>query len=133
MKNIDLYCFKNLASAWNQLDISLIKNNLAEDVTYISQWVFLPIVGKIQVLNYLDQKFNSIKLAKTQGIMYVTAEMATHPSLRTENCIILTQVTGEEVRQVLIEVHVKSHKISSIDICFLPNPEDAIVNDDDTL
>jgi len=130
MKNNDLECLQSLANAWNNLDVNLIKNNLSEDVTYISQWVFLPIIGKNQVLYYLDQKFNSIKIATIQSIMSVTAEIATHPNIVSKSCIILTQMTGEGVVQVLLDVHVKCHKISSIVICFIPNPDEAIINDD---
>ncbi len=117
-----------LAKCWNNLDVSFIQNHLANDITYESQWVFTPIQGKANFLPYLNSKFQAIKIAVQQGEMQVSAELAIHPSLTSKDCLVLTQTTSQEDVVVLIVIELLDDLISRIDVCFIPDPDNAILS-----
>ncbi len=117
-----------LAKCWNNLDVSFIQNHLANDITYESQWVFTPIQGKANFLPYLNSKFQAIKTAVQQGEMQVSAELAIHPSLTSKDCLVLTQTTSQEDVVVLIVIELLDDLISRIDVCFIPDPDNAILS-----
>ena len=118
-----------LAKCWNNLDVSYIEKHLAEDITYESQWVFTPIQGKANFLPYLNSKFKVIKSAIQDSKMQVTAELAIHPSLSSgRECLVLSQTTTEEDVSVLIVIELLNDLISRIDVCFIPDPDKAILS-----
>jgi hypothetical protein len=117
-----------LAKCWNNLDVSFIENHLANDITYESQWVFTPIQGKANFLPYLNSKFQAIKTAVQQGEMQVSAELAIHPSLTSKECLVLTQTTSQEDVVVLVVIELLDDLISRIDVCFIPDPDNAILS-----
>jgi hypothetical protein len=116
---------RQLAKCWNNLDISFIERELAEDFIYESQWVLTPIEGKREFLSYLHSKFTAIKTAMQSQIMTVTAEIALHPSMQNRPCIVLTQITSEGIRQVSLLIKIQERKIKRIDVCFIPDPTEA--------
>jgi hypothetical protein len=117
-----------LAKCWNNLDVSFIENHLADDITYESQWVFTPIQGKANFLPYLKSKFKVIKSAIQNSTMQVTAELAIHPSLTSKECLVLTQTTSQEDVVVLVVIELLDDLISRIDVCFIPDPDNAILS-----
>ena len=117
-----------LAKCWNNLDVSFIENHLAKDIIYESQWVFTPIQGKANFLPYLNSKFKAIRSAISNGDMNVTAELAVHPSLPGKECLVLSQSTIQEVVLVLIVIELRQDLIYRIDVCFIPDPEKAILS-----
>lgn len=116
---------KRLAQSWNNLDTSFIKDVLADNFTYESQWVLTPIVGSQAFLNYLESKFQAIKSAMQKETMTVTAELALHPAIQHKPIIVLTQITSEGIRQVSLLVKMEQDKIKRIDVCFIPDPTEA--------
>ena len=116
---------RQLAKSWNNLDTSFIEKELAHDFIYESQWVLTPIEGKGEFLSYLQSKFTAIKTAMQSQTMTVTAEIALHPSLQNRPCIVLTQITSEEIRQVSVLIKIQEQKIKRIDVCFIPDPTEA--------
>ena len=116
---------RKLAKSWNNLDTSFIESELADDFIYESQWVLTPIEGKKEFLSYLQSKFTAIKKAMQSQTMTVTAELALHPSMQNKPCIVLSQITEEGIRQVLILVNFQQSKIKRIDVCFIPDPTEA--------
>lgn len=116
---------RKLAKSWNNLDISFIEKELADDFIYESQWVLTPIEGKRGFLSYLHSKFTAIKTAMQLQTMTVTAEIALHPSIQNRPCIVLTQITQEGIRQVSVLVKIQAKKIKRIDVCFIPDPSEA--------
>ncbi len=116
---------RQLAKSWNNLDTSFIEQVLAEDFIYESQWVLTPIEGKKFFLSYLHSKFQAIKSAMQKEPITVTAELALHPAIQNKSCIVLTQITDEEIRQVLLLIKMKNEKIKRIDVCFIPHPTEA--------
>ena len=68
MNNQETENLKQLARSWNNLDISYIEKELADDLVYESQWVLIPIKGKEKFLFYLHSKFNAIKSNYAQQI-----------------------------------------------------------------
>ncbi len=119
---------RQLAKSWNNLDTSFIEPVLARNLIYESQWVLIPIEGKRAFLLYLHSKFAAIKLAMQLEPMTVTAELALHPSLQNRPCIVLTQITKRSITQVSVLVKVQERKIKHIDICFMPDPADAVLS-----
>lgn len=116
---------KKLARSWNNLDTSFIEKELAENFIYGSQWVLTPINGNKAFLNYLQSKFQAIKSVMKRETMSVTAELALHPAIQYKPIIVLTQITGEGVRQVSLLIKTENKKISRIDVCFIPDPREA--------
>ncbi len=124
------YVLRRLAIAWNNLDARYLEDILDENVVYESQWVFIPIEGKNHVLEHLTNKFKMIEGQKKTHTMEVFAEMATHPSQRNQDIVVLSQMTKNEVTKVSLLVQLKNRKISRIDVCFIPDPESAILSGD---
>lgn len=116
---------RKLAKSWNNLDTSFIERELADDFIYESQWVLTPIEGKKEFLNYLQSKFQAIKSAMQKEIMTVSAELALHPAMQRKPIIVLTQITGNGIRQVSLLIKIENEKIKRIDVCFIPDPSDA--------
>lgn len=116
---------KKVAKSWNNLDTSFIEKELAEDFTYESQWVSIPIKGSKAFLIYLLSKFQAIKSAMQKETMSVTAELAIHPAIQHKPIIVLTQITGNGIRQVSILVKTENEKIGRIAVCFIPDPSEA--------
>ncbi len=114
-----------LAKSWNNLDTRHIEEVLSENFIYESQWVLMPIKGNKEFLDYLQAKFKAIKSAMQKGAMYVTAEIAFHPAIQFKPIIVITQITGEGVRQVSVLTKTENNKISRIDVCFIPDPSEA--------
>lgn len=121
----ELENLRKLALSWNNLDINFIQNELMDDFIFESQWVLIPIKGKVEFLSYLQSKFATIKELMCSQAMAVTAEIAFQPSLNNRPCIVLTQTTVEETRQVSILIEIQEKKIKRIDLCFIPNPREA--------
>lgn len=127
MKYQEKEFLSQLAKSWNNLDISFIERELADDFIYESQWVLTPIEGKREFLSYLHSKFTAIKTAMELQTMTVTAEIALHPSMQNRPCIVLTQITSEGIRQVSVLVNIQENKIKRIDVCFIPDPTEAVL------
>ncbi|MEI8110216.1 MAG: hypothetical protein WCH59_04425 [Chitinophagia bacterium] len=125
MQHQETNTLRQLAKSWNNLDTSFIERELADDFIYESQWVLTPIEGKKEFLSYLHTKFTAIKIAMQSQIMTVTAELALHPSMQNRPCIVLTQITLEEIRQVSLLIKIQDRKIKRIDVCFIPDPTEA--------
>ena len=114
-----------LAKSWNNLDIRFIQDQLTEDVTYESQWVLKPIDGKQKFLTYLNSKFIAIKSAMESEPMVVKAEMAFLPTIKNRPCLVLTQTAKSETRKTTVLIEILIGKIKRIDMCFIPDPEEA--------
>ncbi len=127
MQHQETNTLRQLAKSWNNLDTSFIERELADDFIYESQWVLTPIEGKRHFLSYLHSKFTAIKTAMQSQTMTVTAEIALHPSMKNRPCIVLTQITAEEIRQVSLLVNIHDKKIKRIDVCFIPDPTEAVL------
>jgi len=119
-----------LASCWNNLDISSIENELAEDIIYDSQWVLPPVIGREILIHYLKEKFAAIKSARLSGLMFIQAEIGVIPSLQGRPCIVLSQSSTEYNSQVTILIEVQDDLICRIEICFIPAPEEVELTGD---
>ncbi len=118
---------KLVAKSWNNLDVSFIETILSDDFTYESQWVLMPITGKESFLNYLNLKFQAIKEVKKLELMSISAELTLHPSLTNKPGLVITQITEKYVRQVSLLIKMNGNKICSIEVCFIPDPTEAIL------
>ena len=116
---------RQLARSWNNLDTTFIEPILANNFTYKSQWVLVPIEGKKLFLSYLHSKFEAIKSEMQKEPMTITAEIAFHPDMQNKPCIVLTQITGEIIIQVSLLIKIEQKKIKNIDVCFIPDPTEA--------
>ena len=124
----DLESLRKVAKSWNNLDTCFIDMSLADDFIYESQWVLMPIEGKTDFLRYLKSKFRAIRSAMLQEEICVTAELAYHPGLHYKPIIVLKQITSTEVRQVSILIETKKSRIQRIDLCFNPDPNEALLS-----
>lgn len=127
MIQIEKELLDSTARSWNNLDTKYIENVIAEDVVYESQWVFQAKHGKTNVLTHLNLKFEAIRESMQSEVMAVSAEIATLPGMGDRFCIVITQVTSEVIREAILLLKIQDQEISRIDICFIPNPSEAIL------
>ena len=127
MLNHEIQNLKLVAKSWNNLDVSFIETILFDDFTYESQWVLKPIIGKESFLNYLNLKFQAIKEAKKSELISITAELTLHPSLKNKPGLVITQITERCVRQVSLLIKMHKNKICCMEVCFIPDPTEAIL------
>lgn len=127
MSNYEIENLKLLANSWNNLDVSFIEAILSDDFTYESQWVLKQINGKESFLNYLNLKFQAIKEARELELISISAELSLHPSLNYKPGLVITQITEKCVRQVSLLVKIQENKICCMNVCFIPDPTEAIL------
>lgn len=113
--------------SWNALNVFHIKEHISKDVIYESQWVLNSIKGKSEVLNYLKRKFETIKKEMKSKLILIYAVIGYLPSMNFKPCIILSQIISDKLNQVIILIEVNESKISRIDICFIPDPGEAVL------
>lgn len=115
-----------LAAAWNRLDIQLLEPQISENFSYDSQFVFKNIQSKAEFITHLEAKFNAIRILKEAGQMSVVAEMGLVPALNNRTCVILTQEGSGMKEKVLLFLEEDLNFITSINVCFVPDPNNAI-------
>tara|TARA_R110002051_G_scaffold309063_2_gene381458 strand:- start:239 stop:613 length:375 start_codon:yes stop_codon:yes gene_type:complete len=103
---------KELAKTYNNLNINNIENLFSKDVVYESQNVLEPIQGSENLINYLNQKFETIK--KSNNLVY--AELAYLDAQKEKACIILSQ-GDKENKGALVLIESADNLITRIDIC----------------
>lgn len=127
MINTETEGLVQLAKSWNNLDTSYIEHELAHDFIYESQWVLTPIKGKKKFISYLKLKFTVIKLVMQSESMTITAELAILPTMQNRPCIVLSQITSEGLIKISILIKILKRKIKRIDLCFIPDPTEAVL------
>jgi hypothetical protein len=115
-----------LAAAWNRLDIEILVPQISENFSYESQYVFKGIQSKAEFIEYLEAKFNAIRLLKEAGRMTVIAEVGIVPSLNNKTCVILSQLGSGIEEKVLLVIKEDQSLITAITVCFIPDPNTAI-------
>jgi len=115
-----------IAKSWNSLDASILADVLADEVVFESQWVLVSIEGKKSLMDYLTNKFQSIKEYSQHSLCSISAEVVLHPSLFNSPGLVITQITNSGVKQVSLVIRIKDNLITRIDVCFVPDPTDAI-------
>jgi hypothetical protein len=115
-----------IAKSWNSLDAALLADVLAEEIVFVSQWVLVSIEGKVNFLDYLTNKFQSIKEYSAHNLCSISAEVVLHPLLFNSPGLVITQITNSGVIQVSLFISIKDNFITRIDVCFIPDPTDAI-------
>jgi hypothetical protein len=111
---------------WNNLDVKIIEPYLDDEVEYNSQWVFETIIGKETYLNYLTPKFDTLKSTPDLELNAFVGYFPKEYYGIKKPCIVLTQKNSNKTIKVSILIKVKNGKISSIDMCGIPNPNGAI-------
>ncbi|MFW6227773.1 MAG: hypothetical protein ACOC31_06675 [Bacteroidota bacterium] len=103
-----------LARAWNHLDAELLDPLLSPNMVYSSQWLDYTITGAHNYISYLTEKFAAIRTTGTKTV--TRAQMATLPktSSNAQDCILLTQIAGSEIRQLLFFIQTQNSMIIHI-------------------
>jgi len=127
MVNQELNNLRNFARCWNSLDSNSLKDTLSNDVVYYSQWTTSEIVGKNNFLEYLQSKFDAIKVAMQSTLITLTAELAIHPGVNNRSCIALKQISADGITLVLILLVNTDDKISRIDSCYISNTSELLM------
>ncbi len=105
------------AKTWNNLDSSYIRELLAPDFHYASQWVFSEIESKNKFLEYLEGKLKAV--ADSGDI--IIAEVGNYWS---NYCLVLTQFKNGSNKKVTFLIETKDGQIVRADLCCIPCPED---------
>ena len=98
-----------LAKSWNQLQVDIIAPVLHKEVSYSTPWLGFTICGAANYISYLTEKFAAIR--GTDGKTITKARMAFLEGTPVEHCVLLTQITGSEIRQLLFFIQVKHNQI----------------------
>jgi hypothetical protein len=101
-----------LARTWNQLDTSIIEPFLCKDVVYTSTWMDYRIGGASNYLSYLTEKFAAIRSTGSKTV--TKARMANLAGPPARHCVLLTQISGSDIRQVLFRINTKNKQITHI-------------------
>ena len=117
---------KELAKAWNNLNVSFIENLLIDDFSYASQWVLEEMKGKDNYINFISTKFQKISESIDQKGDKIIAEIGyCTQGFPNKPCIVLTQISGNEKRLVTSLIETDNGLIRRIDMCAIPAPETA--------
>ena len=115
---------KELAKAWNNLNVSFIENLLVDDFRYASQWVLEEMKGKDNYINFISTKFQNISESMAQKGDKIIAEIGYFTQgFPNKPCIILTQISGNEKRSTTLLIETDNGLIKRIDMCAIPAPE----------
>ena len=117
---------KLIAQSWKSLDASILADVLDDNIKFESQWVLVSIEGKEEFLDYLTHKFQSIREYSQDNLCHISADVVLHPSLFNTPGLVITQITNEGVNQVSLVIRILDNLITRIDICFIPDPTEAI-------
>ena len=117
---------KLIAQSWRSLDASILADVLDDNIKFESQWVLVSIEGKEEFLDYLTHKFQSIREYSQDNLCSISAEVVLHPSLFNSPGLVITQITDSGVNQVSLVIRILDNLITRIDICFIPDPTEAI-------
>ena len=117
---------KLIAHSWKILDASILADILDDNIKFESQWVLVSIEGKEKFLDYLTHKFQLIREYSQDNLCHISADVVLHPSLFNTPGLVITQITNEGVNQVSLVIRILDNLITHIDICFIPDPTDAI-------
>lgn len=104
---------EKLATAYNQLDVSIFDEILHPNLLYSSQWVIKSIKSKAEYLEYITGKFTTIQ---TSGAN-IYAEYAKY---HQQPCIVMAQHRKEN-RVCLLLVRSTQNLITQIDVCQAPH------------
>lgn len=78
------------AKSWNNLDVSYVENYLADDLVYTSQWVMSSIHGKDEYLDYLKEKFETIKKSTNIPVADI-GYFKNYQLVKNKPCLVITQ------------------------------------------
>ena len=118
---------KILAMAWNNLDVSIIEPYIAGDVIYWSQQALTDMAGKKAVIEYLEEKMETIRNSPGTRVFAELGEAKPYPMAPDppEPCVILALGEKNNI-EALILIKIESGKINSIAICSdAPHPSTA--------
>lgn len=91
---------ETVLQSWKNHDTSYIKEVLSEDVVYESQWIYYPIHGKSNVINYLDVFFDAFEEGIRMGEIDFSVEIK---QMDNENTIQMNRkVFGKDFKTLLI-------------------------------
>jgi hypothetical protein len=115
---------KELAKAWNNLNVSFIENLLIDDFRYASQWVVEEMKGKDNYINFISTKFQKIRESIDLKGDKIIAEVGyCNQGFPNKPCIVLTQISGNEKRPTTLLIETDNGLIKRIDMCAIPAPE----------
>jgi len=117
---------KELAKAWNNLNVSFIENLLIDDFRYASQWVVEEMKGKDNYINFISTKFQKIRESIAENGDKIIAEIGyCTQGFPNKPCIVLTQISGNEKSPATLLIETDNGLIKRIDMCAIPAPETA--------
>ena len=108
------------AKAYNNLNAVYIKEHLAEDFKYASQWVFEEIESKKEYLKYLENKFTALRNSTKK----IVARMG---SYNNKSCIALYQIDMSkkvDTQVAILLMKFENEKIISANLCMIPTIND---------
>lgn len=88
--NRETVFLEKLAKAYQTYDASVIEVDLADDVHYASFWVFQELTSKVEYLDYLKGKLQTMKNTGT------TQEFKIVDGKRCSKALLITKINGRD-------------------------------------
>lgn len=108
------------AAMMNTLDVSKLKDLLADDFRYSSQWVFEEIESGRAYADYISEKLEAVRASGAK----VWAEMATLENELPGPCVVMAQGDKSNLVAVVL-AKVEGQKLKRLDMCGAPSPHSA--------
>ena len=88
--NREIDFLERLAKAYQTYDASIIEDDLADDMYYVSLWVFEELTSKEEYLDYLKGKLQTMKNTGT------THDFQIVDGLRHSKALLITKINGND-------------------------------------
>ena len=88
------------------------------------------IYGKRNFLIHINNKYDAIRAVMLKQEMTIVAQIAYHPALPNHPILVLTQIFGTVQRKVSIVVKIHKNRAERVDVCFIPDPSEAILTNE---
>jgi len=108
------------AAMMNRLDPSRLRDLLADDFRYSSQWVFEEIESGQAYADYISGKLEALRASGVK----VWAEMATLEIELPGPCVVMAQGDKSNLVAVVL-AKVEGQKLKRLDMCGAPSPHSA--------
>ena len=120
---------KLVAEAYSSLNAELLIGALAENSTYISQWVMEDLEGKDAIAKYIREKFKTIKKHGISITCSLRRVLSGPFNAIGKPCIVMCTDEGDEC-VILVDLS-DEDQIERILLCFAPGPSDTVPLEND--
>jgi len=129
MHEMECEYLKKIQYCWNNLELRNIKEFLADNVKYRTDWAVNSIKGKSDVLDFIEAKFKKIRTEKEKNLIHLHTNLGYQIKNNMKPCLIISQVIDNELIQLIIQIEIKKKRISDIKLSSVPDLKEVNLED----